>query len=102
MRPLVTIGESLPSPKDPLDVNELTGIIYQVSCYDCRFVYIGQTKRDLKSQLLEHKRAIKYQRPEKSTLCEHSITLDHIIVGAKQQSCPQKKTTLNVSLLRAG
>ena len=79
MRPLVTIGESLPSPKDPLDVNELTGIIYQVSCHDCRFVYIGQTKRDLKSQLLEHKRAIKYQRPEKSTLCEHSITLDHII-----------------------
>ena len=24
-------------------------------------------------------RAIKYQRPEKSALCEHSITLDHII-----------------------
>ena len=43
------------------------------------FVYNGQTKRDLKSRLSEHKRAIKYQRPEKSALCEHSITSDHII-----------------------
>ena len=68
-----------PFPKDPLDVNEITGIIYQVPCHGCPFVYIGQTKRDLKSRLSEHKRAIKYQRPEKSALCEHSITLDHII-----------------------
>ena len=29
MRPFVTIGKSLPSPKDSLDVNEITGIIYQ-------------------------------------------------------------------------
>ena len=79
MRPFVTIGKSFPCPKDPLDVNEITGIIYQVPCHDCRFVYIGKTKRDLKSRLSEHKRAIKYQRPEKSALCEHSITLDHII-----------------------
>ena len=79
MRPFVTIGKSLPFPKDPLDVNEITGIIYQVPCHDCPFVYIGQTKRDLQSRLSEHKRAIKYQRPEKSALCENSITLDHII-----------------------
>ena len=61
MRPFVTIGKSLPSPKDPLDVNEITGIIYQVPCHDCPFVYIGQTKRDLQSSLSKHKRAIKYQ-----------------------------------------
>ena len=79
MRPFVTIGKSLPSPKDPLDVNEITGIIYQVPCHDCPFVYIGQTKRDLKMRLSEFKRAIKYQRPIKSALCEHSITLDHLI-----------------------
>ena len=65
MKPFVTIGKFLPSPKDPLDVNEITGIIYKVPCRDCAFVYIGQTKRDLKLRLSEHKRAIKYQRPEK-------------------------------------
>ena len=76
-RPPPCVGKSLLSPNDPLDVNEITGIIYQIPCYVCTFVYTGQTKRDLKSQLLEHKRAIKYQRNEKSALCEHSITLDH-------------------------
>ena len=44
MRPFVTIEKSFPSPKDPLDINEITGIIYQVPCHDCLFVYIGQTK----------------------------------------------------------
>jgi len=28
---------------------------------------------------MEHKRTIKYQCPEKFTLCEHSITMDHRI-----------------------
>jgi len=36
-------------------------------------------RRDLKSRLAEHKRAIKYHRPEKSALYEHSITMDHRI-----------------------
>ena len=49
MRPFVTNEKSLPSPKDPLEVNEITGIIYQVLCHDCPFVYIGYTKQDLKS-----------------------------------------------------
>ena len=79
MRPFVTIGKSLLSSKDLIDVNETTGIIYQVPFHDSPFVYIGQTKRNLKSRLSEHKRAIKYQRLEKSALCEHSITLDHTI-----------------------
>ena len=40
---------------------------------------IEQTKRDLKSRLDEHKRAIKNQRPHVLAFCEHSITKDHII-----------------------
>ena len=79
MRPFVTIGKSLPSHEDPLDVNEITDIIYQVPYHDCPFVYIDQSKRDLKSRFSEHNRAMKYQRPEKFAFGEHSITLDHII-----------------------
>ena len=40
-----------PISKDPSDVNETTGIIYRDPFHDCPFVYIGQTKRDLKSRL---------------------------------------------------
>ena len=79
MKPDLTIRKLLPSLKDPLDNSEKSCLVYQVPCRDCSFVYIGQTKRDLKSRLDEHKRAIKNQHPDLSVLCEHSITKGHII-----------------------
>ena len=33
------------------------------------------SKRDLKNRILEHQRAIRNQRPEKSALCEHLTIL---------------------------
>ena len=85
MRPVRTIGRALPSPKDPLTPEEKTGLIYLVPCSDCEHVYIGQTKRDLKTRLAEHKRAIKFQRPEQSALCEHVMQFDHIIDWSNSQ-----------------
>ena len=58
MKPIHTIGRILPSPKDPLTLEEKSCLVYQVPCFDCDFVYIGQTKRDLKSRLAKHKLAI--------------------------------------------
>ena len=78
-KPHLTIRKVLPSLKNPLDNSEKCCLVYQVPCRDCSFVYIGQTKRDLKSRLDEHKRAIKNQRSDLLALCEHSITMDHII-----------------------
>ena len=46
MKPIHTIGRILPSPKDPLTLEEKSCLVYQVPCFDCDFVYIGQTKRD--------------------------------------------------------
>ena len=57
----------------------LSSKVYQVQCCNCSFVYIGLTKRDLKSRLDEHKRAIKNQRPDLSALGKHFIIMDHII-----------------------
>ena len=79
MKPHLTIRKLLSSLKDPFDNGEKFCLVYQVPCRDCSFVYIGQTKHDLKSRLDEHKKAIKNQRPDLSALCEHSITKDHII-----------------------
>ena len=39
----------------------------------------GQTKRDLKLRIAEHKLAIKTQEPEKSALCKHYMRFDHLI-----------------------
>lgn len=54
-------------------------LVCQVLYFDCNFVYIGQTKRELKSCLTEQKRANKFQRPEKSAYCEHTVPFDHKI-----------------------
>ena len=85
MKPHLTIRKLLPFLKDPLDNSEKSCFVYQVPCRDCSFVCIGQTKRDLKSRLDERKRAIKNQRPDLSALCEHSITMDHIIPWTEAQ-----------------
>ena len=80
MKSHLTIGKLLPSLKDPLDNSEKSCLAYQVPCRDCSFVHIGQTKRDLKSRLDEHKRAIKIQRSDLLALDQkHFSTMDHII-----------------------
>ena len=50
MRPVCTIGQILPFPKDPHNPKGKSCVAYKVPCSDCNFVYIGQTKRDLKSR----------------------------------------------------
>ena len=79
LKPLLTIGRYLPSLKDPILTSENSCLIYKIPCNDCEFSYIGQTKRDLKTRILEHQRAIRNQQPEKSALCEHSMIHDHRI-----------------------
>ena len=78
-KPFLTIGRFLPFLKDQINHNEKSNLVYKVSCQNCAFVYIGQTKRDLKSRIKEHQRTIKFQRPEKSALCQHSMENDHLI-----------------------
>ena len=80
MKTVHTIGRILPSPEDPFILKERSClVVYQVPCFDCDFVYIGQTKLDLNSCLAELKLAIKNQEPEKSAFCEHSLQFDHLI-----------------------
>ena len=54
-----TIGNILTSPKDPIAELEKSRLVYKIPCADCEFVIVDQTKRDLKSCVAEHKRAVK-------------------------------------------
>ena len=75
MKPVHTMNGILPSPEDPDTLEEKSCLVYQVPSFDCNFVYIGQTKRNLKFRLTEHKLVIKNQELEKPALCKHSIDL---------------------------
>ena len=80
MKPVKTIGNILTSPnKDPIVEHEKSRLVYKIPCADCEFVYVGQTKRDFKSRVAEHKRAVKNAETEKSALCEHLMSFDHRI-----------------------
>ena len=79
MKSVHTIGEILPSPNYSPTLEEKRCLVYQVPCFDCDFVYIGQTKRDLKSRLGEQKLAIKNQESKKSASCKHSTQFGHLI-----------------------
>ena len=63
-----TIGNILTSSKDPIAEHEKSRLVYKIPCVDCEFAYVGQTKRDLKSRVAEHLRAVTNTEPEKS-LC---------------------------------
>ena len=47
------IGRFLPSLIDETNHTEKSNLVYKVPCQNCAFVYIGQTKRDLKSRIKE-------------------------------------------------
>jgi hypothetical protein len=47
--------------------------VYQVECTGCDAVYIGQTKRSLKTRFKEHYRSIRLNHPEKSNIPRHVL-----------------------------
>ena len=79
MKPVKTIGNIHTSPKDPIAEHEKSRLVYKIPCADSEFVNVGQTKRDLKSRVAQHERAVKNAEPEKSALCEHLMLFDNRI-----------------------
>ena len=76
-KPIKTLNHCFPRPKDPIKSEEKCGIVYQIPCNDCKFVYIGQTQRRLSTRIHEHKRAVRNMDVQKSAICEHILQTDH-------------------------
>ena len=63
-------------PKDPIPTLKKTGVVYRVPCKDCdvQYTYIGETGRALGTRRIEHERAVRLEKTEKSALAEHGGT----------------------------
>ena len=48
--------------KDPRPPLLKKGVVYRVPCMDCDMSYIGETGRNLKKRLVEHKEAVHEER----------------------------------------
>ncbi|KXJ24070.1 hypothetical protein AC249_AIPGENE10784 [Exaiptasia diaphana] len=80
VKPINTIKSMISKPKDRLDDYDKTGVIYdQIPCADCSTVYIGETKRSLKTRVSEHERCVTLGQTDKSALLEHANRLGHNI-----------------------
>jgi hypothetical protein len=71
------IGQTLRPVKDRIR-NENPGV-YKVPCEDCEALYIGETKRQVRTRLREHETACRLSQPDKSALAEHHLVTGHRI-----------------------
>jgi len=62
------------------DINQplfKSNVIYKLFCNNCDATYVGQTKRQLRTRLKEHKNNFKQDRSKHSVISEHIIKYNH-------------------------
>ena len=87
-QPARTLQQEFPKPKDKLDTNNTRDIVYRINRSACDFSYYGQTNRELKIRIKEHKRAVQHndknskiaQHVEK---CEHRMDFENAIIVSR-------------------
>jgi len=52
-------------------------VIYKIGCNNCEASYVGQTKRQLKTRIKEHKNNIKLDQSKHSVITEHITKFNH-------------------------
>ena len=73
-----TLRKQLVRPKDCVQIMDRTNCVYKIQCADCPAVYIGQTSRQLKVRLNEHKRQARTMLKNSEQL--KKLTKDSVIV----------------------
>ena len=93
-KPHFTLRKSLVHPKDKRDTTETTGCVYEISCKNCDFTYVGETGRSLATRLKEHRTEVEkitkkihtratrlssISDQHKSAIADHVASTNHII-----------------------
>lgn len=64
--------------KDPVNNSDLNDVVYKICCKQCEKIYIGQTKRTLKTRINEHKKDIdKINQANLNVISKHRIDNNH-------------------------
>ena len=79
-KPHSTLRKHLMHPKDKNQPSETADWVYEISCKNWDFTYVGETGRLLGTRLKEHrKEAEKISEPHKSAISDHVASTYHII-----------------------
>jgi hypothetical protein len=71
-----TLRQLLMRVKSKIPDDQMKGVVYEVPCADCNGVYIGETGRNLKMRLKEHRYAVRRQ-DEKNGIAVHAQESGH-------------------------
>ena len=82
--------------KDTMPGDCQPGVVYAIGCKDCPKIYIGETSRQARQRVKEHKDHVRKGAREKSAVAEHVIEATHAIhwqarVIGKEQNLTKRK-----------
>jgi hypothetical protein len=63
--------------KDPLPSSAISNVVYKISCCSCNASYVGQTGRQIKTRVSEHKNHIRRNNPTPSVITDHRMQYNH-------------------------
>ncbi|XP_018361384.1 PREDICTED: uncharacterized protein LOC108760084 [Trachymyrmex cornetzi] len=63
--------------KDSLSKNSKNNVVYKISCENCDASYVGQTDRQLKTRISEHRNHIRHNASTLSVITEHRLQYGH-------------------------
>ena len=63
--------------KDSLCEASNRNVVYKINCKDCDASYVGQTGRQLRTRIAEHRNNIKYKTSDRSVITDHRIEFGH-------------------------
>ena len=71
------LGKYIKVQKDICPRTSKSNVVYKISCNNCDASYVGQTSRQLKTRITEHRNHIRYNTSSRSVITEHRRQHDH-------------------------
>ena len=97
LKPERTVKDILVRPKDRTPLEQQCGAIYKIPCADCDAFYIGESARQLKTRVKEHKDSVRLHEGTSSAVGEHQMDTGHAIawedisiLGIENRDHPRK------------
>jgi len=72
------LGKLIKAQKDSLPKFSNMNVVYKINCKDCDASYVGQTGRQLKTRISEHKNHINKNTSSLSVITEHRLLKNHV------------------------
>ena len=91
-----TVKKALIKNSPPTDI----GVVYKIPCRDCNQFYIGQSGKDLKTRIAQHKYSVKTAQPS-SGLFQHKAVMDHHICWENSKILAKSKGFLERNVIES-